>query len=177
MKIKKFLSIFLIVAMIATTLTCFSSCGSSQEAGLYRNGELVQTWDELIESCGYYTYGQSGMIDREEEYKSYFENCNGDLVLPSDITGIGRKAFYKCYGLTSVKIPEGVTSIGAKAFCNCRSLISVTIPESVKDITPYTDFANNETFCGIKEYVTIYGKSGSYAEEYANENGINFVAQ
>ena len=68
---------------------------------------------------------------------------SGDLVIPSTIknnsktysvTSIGEKAFYDCYGLTSIIIPYGVTSIGSSAFSDCSNLISVTIPDSVTTI-------------------------------------------
>jgi len=65
-------------------------------------------------------------------------------------------------------IPDGVTSLGMYVFGDCTNLTSVSIPESVTSIGRYAfDFCEN---------LTLYGVSGSYAETYAAENGIPFVA-
>ena len=74
------------------------------------------------------------------------ETATGTLVLgckssviPADgsVTSIGYRAFYGCYGLTSVTIPEGVTSIGDYAFRSCTGLTSVTVPASMTSIGEY----------------------------------------
>ena len=67
----------------------------------------------------------------------------GDVIIPEEIiysdkalkvTGIGKKAFYNCQGLTSVTIPGSVTYIGEHAFRECSSLKSIVIPEGVTTI-------------------------------------------
>ncbi len=50
------------------------------------------------------------------------------------VTSIGKSAFFKCSGLTSVTIPNSVTSIGELAFYECSGLTSITIPNSVTSI-------------------------------------------
>ena len=50
-----------------------------------------------------------------------------DLVIPNSVTSIGSRAFYNCYGLTSVTIPNSVTSIGEYSFYACSGLTSVHI--------------------------------------------------
>lgn len=47
------------------------------------------------------------------------------------VTSIGRLAFYKCAGITSVTLPNSVTSINYSAFEDCVMLPSITIPKSV----------------------------------------------
>ena len=91
----------------------------------------------------YYTKNSDGktvyVTFEDNKYNSY----SGSVVIPStvtysgttySVTSIGRNAFYKCYGLTSVTIPNSVTSIGDWAFSDCGGLISVTIPNSVTEI-------------------------------------------
>ena len=50
------------------------------------------------------------------------------------VTIIGRAAFKRCTGLTSITIPNSVTDIGEDAFEDCTSLTSVIIPNSVTTI-------------------------------------------
>ena len=57
-----------------------------------------------------------------------------DLVIPDDVTKIGKRAFSGCSSLSSVTIPNSVTSIGDSAFYNCSNLSSVSIPNSVTSI-------------------------------------------
>ena len=70
--------------------------------------------------------------------------------------------------LTSVTIPGSVTSIGNYAFDGCTGLTNITIPASVIEI-------GRNVFYGC-DNITVHGYKNSYAETYANENGITFVA-
>ena len=67
-----------------------------------------------------------------------------------------------------VVIPDGVIALGDQVLNNIQ-LESATIPESVIAIGPYTFPSWNEDFI-------LYAPAGSYAEKYAKENGLNFVA-
>ena len=96
----------------------------------------------------YYTYlsqeDKTVAVSRKET--DYFENTkdySGNVVIPESVTyegttysvtGIGKDAFYKCTGLTSIEIPSGVTSIGEGAFYNCTGLTSIKIPNSLTSI-------------------------------------------
>lgn len=77
-------------------------------------------------------------------------------------------AFLNCTALETVELPGTVTSIGSNAFKGCTNLTKITIPASVTAIQT-TSFSNCPN-------LTIYGKAGSYAETYANNNSINFTA-
>lgn len=98
-----------------------------------------------------------------------YSGAGGDVAIPAGITSVGGGAFYECENLTSVTIPEGVTSIGQYAFSHCKSLTNVVIPDSVTGIEPFAF-----SYC---DRVSICGRAGSYAETYAKENNIPFVAE
>ena len=131
-----------------------------------------------------------------------FNGCTSlkSVTIGSGVTSIGNLAFSGCTSLTSVKIGDSVTSIGNSAFSGCTSLTSITIPDSVTYID-YNAFGN----CTLLESVTIpdsvtyideeafgyyisnngerkkingftiYGISGTAAEQYAKNNSFNFV--
>ncbi len=67
-----------------------------------------------------------------------------------------------------VVIPDGITEINRWAFLDASKLRSVTIPNSVVKI-------GKNLFDHADEAVTIYGKTGSYAQIYAKKYGITFV--
>ncbi|TGX79958.1 leucine-rich repeat domain-containing protein [Muribaculum intestinale] len=99
--------------------------------GLYYN--ILSETDRTVEVTYY----------RNDGYGSYYNDAYGDIEIPSKliydrktykVTSIGKYAFYKCSGLTSVTIPNSVTSIGISAFYNCSGLTSVTIGNSVTSI-------------------------------------------
>lgn len=99
-----------------------------------------------------------------------FRGCTGltSIIIPCSVTSIGCGAFEDCTSLKSVSIPDSVKSIEDWVFCDCASLKDITIPNSVTSIGDWA-FSGS----GLK---TIYGKVDSYAEEYANANGYEFVA-
>lgn len=59
-----------------------------------------------------------------------------------------------------------VTEIGRYAFRGCSSLTSITIPESVKTIGEYA-------FDQCDSLEVIFALKGSYAEQWAKDNGFN----
>ena len=65
-----------------------------------------------------------------------FDRCSGltSVTIPNSVTRIGIQAFWACHGLTSITIPNSVTSIEACVFQNCTGLTSITIPNSVTSI-------------------------------------------
>ena len=103
--------------------------------------------------------------------KAAFLNCSNlnKIQLSTSLKEISANAFEGCTFLNDLVIPYGVISIGDEAFKNCTSLINVSIPKNVTTIS-----SNAFSYPGD---VTVYGVAGSYAEEYANDNGMTFVAQ
>ena len=114
---------------------------------------------------------------------------------------VGDAAFMGCGNLTTVVIPKGITGIDTAVFMNCPKLSSLTIPETVTRISkiafdnvgpiPFNK-AENAVDCDCEKgegelFVSvavgflreptkpvIYGFTGSYAEQFAKESGMEF---
>ena len=114
---------------------------------------------------------------------SAFGGCSflDNITIPGNIEYIDNCAFQGCELLDRVIISEGVKEIGRSAFRDCPLLKTIVIPESVTfigdtaigcfDFSGYPDYKD---ILSNGEEITIYGVPGSFAEEYANETGINF---
>ena len=112
--------------------------------------------------------------DRFANPLCYAENLrvDGDVVVsvvfPKGITSVNDYLFCGYQGLTNVTLPDGVETVGNHSFFECKNLSSAEIPQSIFSIGDYA-FEDCDN-------LTIYGYSGSYAEGYALENSIPFVA-
>ena len=96
-----------------------------------------------------------------------------NVIIPDTVINLEKYAFSDCWNLKNISIPDSVTSIGDWAFDGCISLKSITIPDSVTSLGKHSFGYNyNNKIDGF----TIYGYEGTAAEEYANENGFEFVA-
>lgn len=102
---------------------------------------------------------------------SMFYDCDALVTvnLGSGLTAIPKSSFEHCDVLESVTVPRRVTSIAADAFKNSVKFTSIFIPRSVTSI--------DSTAFSYPAKLTIYGVPGTYAETFANENSITFVAQ
>lgn len=101
---------------------------------------------------------------------SAFAHCTSlkSIVIPESVNqSIGDSAFLNCTSLEKVTINGDVQLIGAAAFLNCENLKSVNIPKSVGYIG-----ADAFEFC---EKLTIKCYENSYAQYYAEENGIKYL--
>ncbi len=96
-----------------------------------------------------------------------FQWCESlkEITIPDGVTKIGNNVFEGCQSLESITIPNSVSEIGELAFLSCESLKEITIPESV------TEIGEN----AFDDTCTIYGVSGSYAQQYAEEHNLTFI--
>ena len=96
------------------------------------------------------------------------------VTISGRIKVIPSEAFQGCQSLESVVLPDTVETIrggwwrDTGAFVDCTSLTKIVIPESV------TDFDSDAIFRGCNKDLTIYGKTGSPANQYAIRNNIRF---
>ena len=126
--------------------------------------------------------------------ESAFMGCTSlkKVDIPDSVTQIGGSAFEGCTALTGVRLPSGLSEISYSVFEGCTELSEVSVPDSVKEIGDYS-------FSGCSELkkavipssvenivdsafsdcpnLTVYGKSGSCAEEYAQAHSIPFKRQ
>ena len=98
-------------------------------------------------------------------------------TIPTSVTSIGEKAFYKCNYLEKITIPDGVTSIGKEAFYSCDNLASVyckaTIPPSGgADMFDYN--AWNRKIYVPRESVEAYKSADGWKDYAGNIVGYDF---
>ena len=95
------------------------------------------------------------------------ESMDGKLTLSENLTEIKKESFSYCGALTGdLVIPNKVNTIGTFAFYSCSSMTGhAYVSENV------TNIERN----ALSTITTIHGKTDSYAETYAQNNGIAFV--
>jgi hypothetical protein len=98
-----------------------------------------------------------------------FAGCSSlkQLKFPANLKTILGAAFFQT-GFETINFPEGLETIG-NAFSMCENLKTVTIPASVKEID--ADIFGEGA---IKKDVKIVAPAGSYAEQFAKDNGFEF---
>ncbi len=76
-----------------------------------------------------------------------------------------------------MSMEEGVRELSYGMFYNCSNLKDIYIPSSVEKIDDKA--LNRAGWYGIYPFleVTIHTPAGLYAEQYAKENNINFIAE
>jgi hypothetical protein len=91
------------------------------------------------------------------------------VVISDGVTTIGKQAFHSCTRIESVTLPDSLESIGAYAFYKCEKLTEIAVPDSITSI-------GNAAFSGC-DGIVINCSKGSYAEAYAKEHNIPFIAE
>lgn len=194
-RIKKVTSIFLSVIMVFSVFMAVPLTANAAE-GLFYDYRILEDGTAEVTGINYVDYDHHGgevflelylhipsvidgykvtsigksfinneRITNDAGYDSYLFYING-VDIPYGVTNICDSGFENGWCLEEVKISSSVTSIGNSAFYGCENLKSITILESVTSI-------------GIQAFesgITIRGFANTAAEQYANENGCNFIA-
>ena len=144
--------------------SAFENCADLTSVLLNEGVEDIGS--SCFRNCDYLT--NIAIPNTVEEIGSYaFDGCEklASVTFGNGIAEIPSNAFSNCPALNNVVIPYGVTEIGSSAFANCTSLTSITIPRTVMSI-------ETNAF-SYKDRMTIYGVPGTYAETFANNNGLS----
>lgn len=161
--------------MIACSMLVSAASTALPASAVEITSEQSQAIVEQFDSDETRTYGDYEYLinfNGTAEITKYIGN-DIEIEIPSEIDGhsvtvIGNNAFAYCSSVTSITIPDSVTVIDYASFYSCTSLISIHIPNNVTYIGDYA-------FDGCED-LTIYSYENSYAEKYADENNISFVA-
>ncbi len=145
----------------------FYGCSSLKEAILPETTKTIRS--SAFQNC---TSLEKVYIPQSTKtiYSQAFMGCEAltDITIADySITKIESSTFKDCPSLKKIVLPKGLTTIGSQAFMNCTGLTEVYIPESVTSI--------DSTAFSYPQKTTIYGKTGSYAETFANDGGFKFV--
>ena len=117
---------------------------------------------------------------------AYIEETSVTVIAPGTFVGPHRRGTSQrelaISKIISVTIEEGVREIAGRAFCWCKNLETIRIPKSVKKISAYRFDEARQKLLSDAAFVecpnlTIHAPAGSYAETYAKENNIPFVAE
>jgi predicted nucleic acid-binding protein len=123
-----------------------------------------------------------------------FANCTSltQIVIPENVTDVYEGAFRNCLSLREIRLPQILRKISKEMFAGCTALVEITLPENCWGIDHFAfsgctnlkelHVSANLMNIGCEAFsycsnLTIYAPTGSYAEQYAKENNIPFVAE
>ena len=116
----------------------------------------------------YFSNDESGVLFDKgmKNLLKYPAWCKTDSYkVPEGTQTISEGAFTGAYYLRSVELPESVKTVETTAFDGCSKLAGIKFPDGIEKIAAGA----------IDKRCTMYGSAGSYAESYAQENGLNFA--
>ena len=106
------------------------------------------------------------VYDSREDCNAIIETASNTIIagfnstiIPSSVTSIGDRAFYRRYYLTSITIPSNVTSIGSLAFYGCSRLTSIVSKIKVPFAFGSTAFGDISSDCVL---TVPYGTRDAY---------------
>lgn len=99
-----------------------------------------------------------------------FESCSSleEMVIPAKVGFIGDSAFNNCVNLESVCVGEGMSELDLAVFYGCYALQTIQVASADTEIVLTKDVS-------LHPDVRFEGLAGSKAEQFAVENGADFV--
>ncbi len=160
------------------------SCGENATWSFYENGELVISGSGAM--TNYTSHKQQPWANLRSKIKK--------IIIGKDITSVGNYAFSYTQNVTEIVFEDGcqVKSIGVLSFFNCPKVKEIVLPETVTSISAYAfgdcfaletlyvpqgvNFILNTAFVNSAKLV-LNVAAGSYAEQFAINNNINYKAR
>ena len=111
------------------------------------------------------------------------------VTLPDSLQALGDYAFQYCDVLSDVQLGAGLKTVPKYCFYENPELVSVVLPQQMTKVdefafgncTKFTDVTMNRNVASAAvnafsypAKLTIHGVAGTYAEDFASENGIKF---
>ena len=148
----------------------FAGCTKFSSITFKGKNTLTTIGDSAFASTGLKKFAPPEGVTTIGAYVANTCNSLTSVVLPNSVTSVGEYAFNGCTKLSKVTLSNSMTSIPEGMFMGCKKLSAITIPASVTEIGEYA-------FEGCSDKLTITVFAGSYAEQWANENGYKVKVQ
>ena len=160
------------------------TCGDNVKWALFDNGKLV------INGSG----AMSNYTSHTQQPWAKYRDKITTIVIGKDITSIGNYTFCYSQNVDSVEFEEGskLTNVGVLAFFNLPKITEVTLPDTVTSINSYAfgdcfalnnlyvpqkvNFIYHSAFSNSKN-LTLNVVKGTYAEQFAIVNNINYIVR
>lgn len=150
--------------------------------GIYNKNINSLTVSASVESIGYYgvamcsnlteiTFDSDSELSEIGRYAFYQDSRLTSFQCPDNLTRIGDDAFYGCHRMMGAVLNEGLVAIGGSAFYNCYHLTDIIIPSTVQSIDSYA-FYNCYNLIEVQNLsedieLAINGTENGYLAYYA----------
>ena len=111
------------------------------------------------------TFAEDSKLEAIHDYAFYYNNELTKVVLPDNVTTLGKYAFTGCTKLEEVILPAKLESLAANTFANCQSIKTFVMQEGLKSIGNYALDSNTVANQSLTEVVipSTVTSIGSYA--------------